>query len=206
MFTGIIRQLGTIVSISKAGTNQTYTIEADFGEAIQVDQSISHDGVCLTVESVNTEAKASTYTVTAVEETLDKTNLGSWKEGQQVNLELCMKIGDRLDGHFVQGHVDSTGKVLTVETREGSWMYEIGFSAEYAHLLVDKGSVTINGVSLTVVKAEADRFSITIIPYTFEHTTFRHLQEGDLVNLEFDVLGKYIDRLNRVRTLSPTQS
>lgn len=201
MFTGIVKGLGKIKEVSQNGTNQTFHIEAAFEEPIQVDQSIAHDGVCLTVEDISQQTdQQAQYQVTAVQETLEKTNLGTWKVGHEVNLELCMRMGDRLDGHFVQGHVDTTGMVKKVETRAGSWMYAISFPPTFSHLLVDKGSVTVNGVSLTVVHAGADFFSITIIPFTFEHTNFKHLREGDTVNLEFDVLGKYIDRLNRLRT------
>ncbi|MEO0895034.1 MAG: riboflavin synthase [Bacteroidota bacterium] len=199
MFTGIVKFLGDITSVEEEGTNKTFTLEALFDEDIHEDQSISHNGVCLTVTDIQKQAQKSVYKVTAVDETLKKTSLGDWKQGDRVNLELCMKVGERLDGHFVQGHVDTVGKVEEVKDVDGSWMYTFSYPSEHAHLLVDKGSVTINGVSLTVVDAQKDRFNVTIIPYTYEHTNFHRLQKGDLVNLEFDVLGKYIYRMMEAR-------
>ncbi len=167
---------------------------------IKVDQSIAHNGVCLTVTEIKEQSSdKAIYSVTAVEETLTKTNLGEWKPGRKVNTELCMRVGDRLDGHFVQGHVDAVGIVKSVEERDGSWMYHFSFAPQFAYLLVDKGSITINGVSLTVVKAGKDDFSVTIIPYTYEYTNFHELQPGDQVNLEFDILGKYIHRIMEVK-------
>lgn len=196
MFTGIIKYLGEVKEIKEAGSNRNFALEAPFDEAIHEDQSISHNGVCLTVTDVKQESDhKALYQVTAVDETLKKTNLARWKPGDKVNLELCMQVGDRLDGHFVQGHVDSVGEVEEVREVDGSWMYRFGFDTSFSHLLVDKGSVTINGVSLTVVEAGKDYFTITIIPYTYEHTNFHSLKVGDKVNLEFDVLGKYIHKL-----------
>jgi riboflavin synthase len=200
MFTGIIKGLSTVKEIEKSGTNINFWLEGEFEEAINIDQSIAHDGVCLTVTALAQEADGKTnYSVTAVEETLDKTNLGQWRVGRKVNTELCMRMGDRLDGHFVQGHVDAVGIVKEIEVRDGSWMYLIEYDPEFTPLLVDKGSVTINGVSLTVVEAGENTFSVTIIPYTFEYTNFHQLEVGDKVNLEFDILGKYIQRIMKVR-------
>ena len=193
MFTGIIERLGKITRVEKAGTNTVFTIEAAFGEeTIRVDQSIAHDGVCLTVTEILEQQNKTSYKVTAVEETLNKTSLGHWQTGRMVNIERCLRVGDRLDGHFVQGHVDSTGTVRSIEDRDGSWMISFSFPKTFTKLLVDKGSVCINGVSLTVVESHDDHFSVTIIPYTWEHTNFHQLAEGDLVNLEFDILGKYL--------------
>jgi riboflavin synthase len=192
MFTGIIEFLGEIKTVKQEGTNRIFEIETPFDEPIKVDQSIAHDGVCLTVTDILEEGEKTCYSVTAVEETLDKTHMGQLKSGSQLNVERCLKVGDRLDGHFVQGHVDTVGKVRRVEERDGSWMYEITFDPEHRKLLVDKGSVCINGVSLTVVESHEDWFSVTIIPFTYEHTNFHNLEEGDWVNLEFDILGKYL--------------
>ncbi|MEZ4685776.1 MAG: riboflavin synthase [Bacteroidia bacterium] len=194
MFTGIIERLGTVISAEKEGSNTVFTLEAAFGEEpIRVDQSIAHDGVCLTVTEISIQSpETARYKVTAVEETLNKTSLCGWKAGRLVNIERCLRVGDRLDGHFVQGHVDSTGTVRSIEDRDGSWMISFRFPEVFAKLLVDKGSICINGVSLTVVKSHAEHFSVTIIPYTREHTNFHQLAEGDVVNLEFDILGKYL--------------
>ena len=197
MFTGIIESLGTIHNITTTGTNQVFEIETTFRDEdpIRVDQSISHDGVCLTVTDIlQEEAQTVRYSVTAVEETLSKTQLGSWKTGSKINVERCMKLGGRLDGHLVQGHVDTTGKVSSIEQREGSWLIRFSFPPEFAELMVNRGSICINGVSLTVVEAGTDWFTVTIIPFTWEHTGFHTLSEGDDVNLEFDILGKYLLR------------
>ncbi|MFN0201968.1 MAG: riboflavin synthase [Bacteroidia bacterium] len=195
MFTGIIERLATIQARTQTGTNVTFTLACDFPDAIKIDQSIAHNGACLTVTSVDLQGDTSIYTVTAVQETLDKTNLGDWKVGNKVNIERCLRVGDRLDGHFVQGHVDTIGTVTNIEDKNGSWNYYIEFPTDYANLLVNKGSVTINGTSLTVVEANSHQFWITIIPYTYEHTNFHQLQIGDKVNLEFDILGKYIQKM-----------
>lgn len=193
MFTGIIEFTGEIQEVIPSGTNVDFVIRTPFNEPIRVDQSVAHDGVCLTVTQIDEQGAADyLYRVTAVQETLEKTNLGIWQKGRRVNIERCLRVGDRLDGHFVQGHVDTTGTVLTIEAREGSWMFTIGFDPIHKSLLVNKGSVCINGVSLTVVESTDDHFTVTIIPYTFEHTGFSDFQVGDKVNLEFDVLGKYI--------------
>ena len=204
MFTGIITHQGVVRKIEEQGTNHIIDIESRFEEALKVDQSIAHNGVCLTVAQLHPskEAESQVYRVIAVKETLEKTNLGALKAGSLVNLELSMKVGDRLDGHFVQGHVDDVGTVISVEEVGGSWMYYFQIDPKWKHLLVDKGSICINGVSLTVVACQDDRFSVTIIPYTYEHTTFKHLQAGDRVNLEFDILGKYMAKLQQVEPTS----
>lgn len=199
MFTGIVKFQGEIKSISSEGSNKTFELEAPFDEAIHEDQSIAHNGVCLTVTGVKQDKSMARYKVTAVDETLKKSNLGKLSVGDRINLELCMQAGERLDGHFVQGHVDSVGIVEEIRDVDGSWMFRFSFEPRFAHLLVDKGSITINGVSLTVVEAGKDYFTVTIIPYTFEHTNFHRLKKGDQVNLEFDILGKYISKLMETR-------
>ncbi|TAE43725.1 MAG: riboflavin synthase [Bacteroidetes bacterium] len=196
MFTGIIELLGEIKTLKDEGSNRTFEIEAEFDEAIRVDQSISHDGVCLTVTAIQTlEGGKVRYSVTAIEETLQKTRLGEWKAGDKVNIERSLKVGARLDGHFVQGHVDATGQVEDISDRDGSWVIRFQSGEAFAHLLVDKGSICVNGVSLTVVHAWESGFSVAIIPFTWTHTNFHALKAGDRVNLEFDILGKYISKL-----------
>lgn len=191
MFTGIIESMGRIRSIRDEGTNRHFILEALMASELQVDQSVAHDGVCLTVVDI----QGDTYTVTAVEETLSRTTLGEWTEGKKVNLERCTRVGGRLDGHIVQGHVDTTAEVLSIDDRGGSWNVVFRHQVDNRHVTVAKGSITVNGVSLTVVDAAADRFSITVIPYTWEHTGFHALTEGDRVNLEFDIVGKYVAEL-----------
>lgn len=187
--------MGLVRNFRDEGSNRIFTLEAPFEEALKVDQSLAHNGVCLTVtEVIDASAEGNLYTVTAIEETLKKTILGSWKSGTQVNLERSLRVGDRLDGHFVQGHVDDTGKVVSVMEADGSWYFYFEYKEAYSHLLVPKGSICINGVSLTVVEAGKNTFSVAIIPYTYEHTTFGLLKPGDPVNLEFDILGKYFAR------------
>lgn len=191
MFTGIIESLGKIRQVDRAGSNLHFVVESSISEQLRIDQSLAHDGVCLTVVALD----GNTHTVTAVEETLQRSNLGSWFVGTQVNLERAMKMGDRLDGHMVQGHVDNTATCVGADNRDGSWRYTFKYSPKPGQVLVDKGSVCINGVSLTVVEPGQGQFSVAIIPYTYEHTNFKQLQEGDVVNLEFDILGKYIFQL-----------
>lgn len=188
MFTGIIESLGEVKNIHQEGSNVHFNLASDISSALKIDQSLSHNGVCLTVVGIQDNV----HTVTAVEETLKRSNLGQWQVGSLVNLERAMLSNGRLDGHIVQGHVDGTARCIGVEDRDGSWNFHFQYTPTEDHLLVDKGSICINGVSLTVVSPVEDRFSVAIIPYTFEHTTFQSLQEGDLVNLEFDVIGKYI--------------
>jgi riboflavin synthase len=190
MFTGIIEASGEVREIKQEGTNIHFTIASPISGALKIDQSVAHNGTCLTV----VELGKGTHTVTAIEETLKRTNLGDWSVGSLVNLERAMKADARLDGHMVQGHVDATAVCTEVETRDGSWYYRFKFQPTEEHLLVDKGSICINGVSLTVVEPVEDRFSVAIIPYTYEHTNFKDLEAGDRVNLEFDIIGKYIAR------------
>jgi riboflavin synthase len=188
MFTGIIEALGEVTDIHNEGTNRTFSLESPFTGDLKVDQSLAHDGVCLTVTSV--EGKH--YTVTAILETLQRTNLGQLSKGNKVNLERCMQMNGRIDGHIVQGHVDQTGTVKQITDENGSWKVHIVYDAVSGHLTVPKGSICVNGVSLTVVDSLPGEFSVAIIPYTWEHTTFHQLQAGSKVNLEFDVLGKYV--------------
>lgn len=188
MFTGIIEQLGTVTGIKTEGSNVHFSIESEMTPELKVDQSLAHNGVCLTVVDI----KDKQYTVTAVKETLDRSNLGQLKRNDKVNLERAMRSGGRLDGHIVQGHVDATATCLKVDEVDGSWYYTFQYEPTPEHLLVDKGSICINGVSLTVVNPVDNQFSVAIIPYTYEHTTFHAIQAGDKVNLEFDILGKYI--------------
>ncbi len=190
MFTGIVEATGKITGKKEDGGNVHFSVSAPFVSELKVDQSIAHNGVCLTV----TEIQETHYTVTAISETLRKTNLGALQPGDLVNLERCMKIGDRLDGHIVQGHVDTTADCFDVKEDNGSWMFRFRYD-EKAGLTVSKGSVCINGVSLTVVDARPGEFGVAIIPYTFEHTNFSSLKEGQKVNIEFDIIGKYVAAL-----------
>ncbi|RZK11204.1 MAG: riboflavin synthase [Flavobacterium sp.] len=190
MFTGIIEALGQVKEIAETGTNKTFWIESSLSHTFTVDQSIAHDGVCLTVE----EVRGQQHRVTAVLETLEKTALHQWVVGRVVNLEQSLLPSKRLDGHFVQGHVDTTGICEKVEDKGGSWEFTIRFSEKFAALVIEKGSISLNGTSLTVFAVENDRFKVAVIPYTYEHTTMKFLKEGDNVNLEFDLLGKYINR------------
>ncbi len=189
MFTGIIEQLGEITAVEKENTNVHFTVKSGFTSELKIDQSVAHNGCCLTVVAINNDE----YVVTAIKESLDKTNLGTWEIGTKVNLERCMQLGARLDGHIVQGHVDTTAICENVENENGSWKYTFSYSNDQP--TVEKGSVTINGVSLTVVDSLKGQFSVCIIPYTFEHTNFHTFQKGTLVNLEFDIIGKYVARL-----------
>lgn len=193
MFTGIIESLAEVVAVTPQGSNLEFRFKGILDEPIKVDQSIAHNGVCLTVTQVfqNEPEGTKEYAVVAVDETLKKTNLGTLGAGNVVNLERCLKLGQRLDGHFVQGHVDTTGVVEKIETLDGSWNFHFRFPDEFSGLIVDKGSICVNGTSLTVVQSGRGSFSVTIIPYTFEHTNFHTLKSGDKVNLEFDILGKY---------------
>lgn len=190
MFTGIIETIGTVESISQDGSNVDFWMESSITNELKVDQSVAHNGVCLTV----VELKGNLYRVTAVAETLAKANLGNWHIGEKINLERSLKVGDRLDGHFVQGHVDATGTCIEKETMEGSWLFRFAFPESFAPLMIEKGSVCINGVSLTAFNVGKSDFTVTIIPYTYDHTNFHQLQPNDMVNLEFDVLGKYLLR------------
>ncbi|MBN8821740.1 MULTISPECIES: riboflavin synthase [unclassified Spirosoma] len=192
MFTGIVETAGTVSAIESEGTNLTFRIESNMASELKIDQSVSHNGVCLTVTSVSDGS----YTVTAVDETLRKTNLGQLKVGDRVNLERCMPANGRFDGHIVQGHVDQTGVCTNIQDMNGSWLFDFQYEPdESGNITVEKGSICINGVSLTVFNSQPDQFRVTIIPYTYEHTTFRDLTVGDRVNLEFDIVGKYIKKM-----------
>ncbi len=198
MFSGIIEKTARVLAIESDGSNRHFTLENPFGNEVYIDQSIAHNGTCLTLVAIDGDNKH--YTVTAVKETLDKTNLGSWQTGTLVNIERCIRADARMDGHFVQGHVDITSDCLNVEDEDGSWRFTFALPADYRHLVVDKGSIAINGTSLTVIldKKRPDVFQVAIIPYTYEHTNFHTLQKGDKVNLEFDILGKYMSRFVEV--------
>ncbi len=191
MFTGIIETLAKVEAIEKEGSNVHFTFSSAYTHELKIDQSVAHNGVCLTVIKIN----GNNYTVTAIDETLQKTNLGYLKIGDEVNLERCMPAHGRFDGHIVQGHVDQTGTVIGIIDNNGSWTYTIEYDTKSGNVTVEKGSITINGTSLTVVDSKDDAFSVCIIPYTFENTVFKHLKLNDTVNLEFDILGKYVARL-----------
>ena len=196
MFTGIIEEIGIIGEVITAGTNRDLWIEAPMSSSLKIDQSVAHNGVCLTV----VEVRGGSHRVTAVHETLQRSQLGDLKSGVAVNLERCLRIGNRLDGHMVQGHVDTTTICTDIKDVNGSWTFTFRSPRE-AHLLVPKGSICINGVSLTIAELWDDRFSVAIIPYTFDHTTFNTLRVGDRVNVEFDILGKYVDRILQLRSI-----
>jgi riboflavin synthase len=191
MFTGIIETLGTIQEIKKENTNVHITMNSSITSELQIDQSVAHNGICLTVVAINDNS----YTVTAIDETIKKTNLADWKVGDSVNLERAMKLGDRLDGHIVQGHVDQTGTCITADETDGSWLYTFEYDENLNNITIEKGSITVNGVSLTVVDSKKNQFSVAIIPYTHEHTNFNTFEVGTRINLEFDVIGKYVSRL-----------
>lgn len=191
MFTGIIETLGTVQNIQHDGGNVHYTIQSGISSELKIDQSVAHNGVCLTVVSLN----ENTHTVTAIEETLQKSNLGSLKVGAKVNLERCMQMNARLDGHIVQGHVDQTATCILVNELDGSWEYRFKYDVTKGNVTVEKGSICVNGISLTVVNSVEDEFSVFIIPYTHEHTNLQEVKQGDSVNLEFDIIGKYVARL-----------
>lgn len=195
MFTGIIESVGIVKELEQEGDNIHFTIASDISAELKIDQSVSHNGVCLTV----VETGPGWHRVTAISETLNRSNLSSLVQGSQVNLERCMKIGGRLDGHIVQGHVDTTATCRSVTENNGSWVFVFEHTGRRDHLTVEKGSITVNGVSLTVVESSDTGFSVAIIPYTFEHTNFRSIRAGDTVNLEFDVIGKYVARLMSLR-------
>lgn len=191
MFTGIVEKLGSIQNLRVEKENLHITVSCDFTSELQVDQSVSHNGVCLTVVALEED----NYTVTAIKETLEKANVRTWKVGDLVNLERAMKLGARLDGHIVQGHVDQTASCTRIENENGSWVFSFAYEASLKNVTIEKGSITINGTSLTVVNSKKNEFSVAIIPYTYEHTNFHRFQIGTVVNLEFDVIGKYVARL-----------
>ncbi|HYH16573.1 MAG TPA: riboflavin synthase [Flavisolibacter sp.] len=190
MFTGIIEALGQVKEVSVDGTNKSFWLESHLSAELKVDQSLAHNGVCLTVE----EIKDSHYKVTAVQETLSKTTLNQWDTGTIINLERSLLPSSRLDGHFVQGHVDSIGTCEKIEDKNGSWEFTFSFPENFAPLVIEKGSICLSGISLTVFNVERETFKVAIIPYTFEHTNLKYLKVADPVNLEFDLLGKYITR------------
>ncbi|MEX0882119.1 MAG: riboflavin synthase [Cyclobacteriaceae bacterium] len=191
MFTGIIESVGEIKAMEKTGTNVHFDISSNLTSSLKVDQSLNHNGVCLTVVKVN----KTYYRVTAIEETLSKSNLGNWEVGDNVNLERCMPATGRFDGHIVQGHVDQVGSIISIEEMEGSWVFRIKFDPGLGNITVEKGSICVNGTSLTCFNSSEGKFSVALIPYTYEHTIFHLLQVGNKVNLEFDILGKYIQRI-----------
>jgi riboflavin synthase len=190
MFTGIIETIGTIEAVISSGTNRTFWVASPISAEFSIDQSISHNGVCLTVE----EIKNGQHRITAIDETLAKTNLRNWEKGTSVNIERCLQMNGRLDGHIVQGHVDTTAKCIEVKSKDGSWEYTFQFDKKFASLIIEKGSITINGTSLTLFNITDNSFTIAIIPYTYEHTNMQFLQKGDEVNTEFDMIGKYVNR------------
>ena len=193
MFTGIIESLGKITNVKADRGNIDFTIESEISKELKIDQSVSHNGVCLTV----TEKNNNSHTVTAVKETLDKSSLKNFSVDDLINLERAMKLGERLDGHLVQGHVDGVAKCISVSVNDGSWIYQFEFDVKNEMLLIEKGSICINGVSLTVFDIVKNTFKVTIIPYTYENTSFKKLKEGDIVNIEFDMIGKYLARFNK---------
>jgi riboflavin synthase len=195
MFTGIIETLGIIKDLKKDNSNLTITVSSSITHELKIDQSVAHNGVCLTVIAINNGE----YKVTAIKETIEKTNLADWKVGDILNLERAMKLGDRLDGHIVQGHVDQTGICKSIEEANGSWYFTFEYDSNLNNITIEKGSITVNGVSLTVVNSKEKEFSVAIIPYTFEHTNFKNVQIGTTINLEFDVVGKYVAKLYSLR-------
>ena len=191
MFTGIIETMGTITRIEREGGNVHYSLSSNITHELKIDQSLAHNGVCLTVVAIDGDQ----YTVTAIQETLDKTALKQWTAGDKINLERAMRLGDRLDGHMVQGHVDEVASCISVEDQNGSWLYRFAYSEDSKNMTIEKGSICVNGTSLTVVGSASNTFGVAIIPYTYAHTVFHQLQKGDLVNIEFDMVGKYIAKL-----------
>ena len=191
MFTGIIEDLGIVTKLDKKQGNLNLTVKSTLTNELKIDQSVAHNSICLTVVAISGD----NYTVTAIKETIDKTNIGDLQQGDIINLERAMKLGDRLDGHIVQGHVDQVGTCESVKEEDGSWLYSFSYDASLGNVTIEKGSATVNGVSLTVVNSKKNNFSVAIIPYTYEHTNFKHLKKGSKINLEFDVIGKYVKRL-----------
>ena len=190
MFTGIIETTGLVKQVISNGSNKTFWLESSISSRLKEDQSISHSGVCLTIE----EVKENTHRITAIDETLQKTNLGNWKEGTLVNLERCLQLNDRLDGHLVQGHVDTTATCIQRIEKTGSWEFVFSFPKKFAELVIEKGSICVNGISLTAFHVKRKRFTVAIVPFTFAHTNIKEVKEGDPVNLEFDMIGKYLLR------------
>jgi riboflavin synthase len=199
MFTGIIEALGKVQTSETKGTNKTFWIQSPLSPEFKIDQSRSHNGVCLTVEEIREHA----HRVTAIDETLRKSNLGSWQKDTLINLERCMPINGRLDGHIVQGHVDSTATCTRVKEHDGSWLFRFEYPRKFSHLVIEKGSISLNGISLTIFNVKKDRFDVAIIPYTFEHTNIKTIVPASTVNLEFDLIGKYVSRLMATKHSSP---
>jgi riboflavin synthase len=195
MFTGIIETIGIIKEIQKEDDNLHIIVSSEITNELKIDQSVAHNGVCLTVVAINNDE----YKVTAIRETIEKTSVGEWSVGDLLNLERAMKLGDRLDGHIVQGHVDQTGICTSIIEANGSWYFNFEYDRKLNNVTIEKGSITINGVSLTVVNSQHNEFSVAIIPYTFEHTNFKTFKVGTKINLEFDVVGKYVARLYSLR-------
>ncbi|MBS1598484.1 MAG: riboflavin synthase [Bacteroidetes bacterium] len=194
MFTGIVESIGDIKSISAEGANKTFWVASEISDLLKVDQSVCHDGVCLTVEDI----RPGVHRVTAIRETLKKTNLDRWIEGYSVNLERSMLLNGRLDGHIVQGHADTVATCVQKKALKGSWEFEFEFPKEFNHLLIEKGSICLNGISLTVFDVKKKNFKVAVIPYTFEHTNIKHVSPGSTVNIEFDMVGKYIARFKEI--------
>jgi riboflavin synthase len=195
MFTGIIETTGTIEKITTSGTNRTFWIRSAISAELKVDQSVAHSGVCLTVEAVNNGV----HQLTAIEETLMKTNLGDWKESDLVNIERCLLMNGRLDGHIVQGHVDTTAACVAVVEKNGSWEYSFEIDKRFACLIIEKGSIALNGISLTIFNVKENGFTVAVIPYTYSHTNIQQLKAGDTVNIEFDMIGKYVNRIEELK-------
>ena len=195
MFTGIIEAFGTITQLEKEGENIHIRLKSNLTSELKIDQSVAHNGVCLTVVKIEDE----NYTVTAIKETIEKTNLSTWQIGDKINLERAMQLGARLDGHIVQGHVDQVGTCTNVREEDGSWVFDFDYDPSTKNLTIEKGSITVNGTSLTVINSGIRAFSVAIIPYTYEHTNFHSFQKGTLVNLEFDVVGKYIVKMQQLQ-------
>lgn len=194
MFTGIIETLGVVENIQKEQDNLHITIKSSITNELKIDQSVAHNGICLTVVAIDNE----NYTVTAIKETINKTNIGTWKINDSINLERAMKLGDRLDGHIVQGHVDQIGTCTDIQETNGSWLFTFQYDSLLNNITIEKGSITVNGTSLTVVNSKRNEFSVAIIPYTYEHTNFKTFKKGSVINLEFDVLGKYVKRIQEL--------
>ena len=196
MFIGIIEATGKINSIETNGSNISFWVTSSISNQLKIDQSVSHDGVCLTVEAVS----GNMHCVTAITETLSKTNLGKWKQNDDINLERCMQMNGRLDGHIVQGHVDATAACIDVEEKNGSWQYRFQVSDEFTHLIIEKGSVCLNGISLTAFDIKFNSFKVAVIPFTYQHTNIHNIKKGSLVNIEFDIIGKYLARFRELFT------
>ncbi|MBS1744407.1 MAG: riboflavin synthase [Bacteroidetes bacterium] len=195
MFTGIVEQTGIVKKVIEKGSNRSFWIKSKLAKALKPDQSVSHNGVCLTVE----EIKGNSYRITAIDETLKKTNLGQWEEHTLVNLERCLQMNGRIDGHIVQGHVDTVATCTNIVQKEGSWELDFRIDPQFANLIIEKGSITLNGISLTIFNVGRDSFTVAIIPYTYEHTNIGMVTMGDQVNIEFDMIGKYVNRINQLR-------